>query len=100
MLLLGACVTKPATSAEYASCQAMERDMGVADRHDHGEMKGQGRNAMNLSHDRCRQILSQPAPARTSSETNCQAVRVIGHAANIIFLQRKNSSPTYLPPPQ
>ena len=44
MLLLGACVTRPATSAEYASCQAMERDMGVADRHDHGEMKGQGRN--------------------------------------------------------
>lgn len=70
MLLLGACVTRPATSAEYASCQAMERDMGVADRHDHGEMKGQGRNAMNLSHDRCRQILSQPAPARTSSENN------------------------------
>ncbi|HEY9579424.1 MAG TPA: hypothetical protein VIR65_06125 [Rhizorhapis sp.] len=70
MLLLGACVTRPATSAEYASCQAMERDMGVADRHDHGEMKGQGRNAMNLSHDRCRQILSQPAPARTSSEKN------------------------------
>src|SRR3546814_17275997 len=68
MLLLGACVTRPATSAEYASCQAMERDMGVADRHDHGEMKGQGRNAMNLSHDRCRQILSQPAPARRSEE--------------------------------
>lgn len=48
----------------------MERDMGVANRHDHGEMKGQGRNAMNLSHDRCRQILSQPAPAGTSSENN------------------------------
>ena len=70
MLLLGACVTRPATPAEYASCQAMERDMGVANRHDHREMKGQGRSAMNLSHDRCRQILSQPAPAEISSENN------------------------------
>jgi len=70
MLLLGACVTTPATPEEYASCQAMERDMGVADRHSHGEMKGQGRNPMNLSHSRCRQILSQPAPAGTSSENN------------------------------
>jgi len=48
----------------------MERDMGVANRHDHREMKGQGRSAMNLSHDRCRQILSQPAPAEISSENN------------------------------
>lgn len=66
MLLLGACVTTQATPAEYASCQEMERGMGVADRHDHGEMKGQGRNPMNLSHSRCRQILSQPAPAGTN----------------------------------
>ncbi len=70
MLLLGACATTQATPAEYASCRAMEQDMGVADRHDHGEMKGQGRNPMNLSHSRCRQILSQPAPAGTSSENN------------------------------
>jgi len=70
MLLLGACATTQATPAQYASCQEMERSMGVADRHDHGEMKGQGRNAMNLSHDRCRQILSQPAPAGASSENN------------------------------
>src|SRR3546814_19579087 len=81
MLLLGACVTRPATSAEYASCQAMERDMGVADRHDHGEMKGQGRNALNLSHDRCSPILSQPAPARHSSEKNYQALRFMVPAA-------------------
>src|SRR3546814_18740704 len=83
MLLLGACVTRPATSAEYASCQAMERDMGVADRPDHGEMKGQGRNAMNLSHDRCSQLPSPPAPARPSSAKNCQAVRFIGPAAQV-----------------
>lgn len=70
MLLLGACATTQATPAQYASCQEMERDMGVADRHDHREMKGQGRNPMNLSHSRCRQILSQPAPAGTSSENN------------------------------
>ena len=28
-----------------------------AEAHDHGEMKGQGRNPMNLSHDRCLRIL-------------------------------------------
>jgi len=49
-LLLGACVTTRPTSA-------MEGNMGLQTPHDHGEMKGQGRNPMNLSHDRCLQIL-------------------------------------------
>ncbi|WP_257558556.1 hypothetical protein [Sphingobium sp. CFD-2] len=56
-LLLGACVTTRPTSAQVESCRAMEGNMGLQTPHDHGEMKGQGRNPMNLSHDRCRRIL-------------------------------------------
>jgi hypothetical protein len=55
--LLGACATVPPTSAEIESCQKMEAEMGVGQRHDHNEMKGQGINPMNLSHARCMQIL-------------------------------------------
>jgi len=55
--LLSACATTPPTESQIASCRAMEGDMGLAARHDHAEMKGQGPNPMNLSHDRCRQIL-------------------------------------------
>lgn len=56
-LFLGACVTTPPTSAEVESCRAMESNMGLQTPHDHREMKGQGRNPMNLSHDQCLQIL-------------------------------------------
>ncbi len=66
MLLLGACATTQATPQEYAACQAMQQDMGTADRHSHSEVKGQGTSPMNLTHRRCRQILSQPAPAGTN----------------------------------
>jgi hypothetical protein len=55
--LLSACATTPPTETQIASCRQMEGNMGLAARHDHGEMKGQGLNPMNLSHDRCRQIL-------------------------------------------
>ena len=58
-LLLGGCVTTRATQAEVDSCRAMEEKMGLDQRHDHGEMKRQGRNPMNLSHDQCRKILRQ-----------------------------------------
>lgn len=61
--LLAGCTTmsgRTATSAERASCAEMEKDMGLGTPHDHAEMKGMGRNAMNLSHDRCVQILAQP----------------------------------------
>ena len=57
--LLGACATIPPTSAEIESCQRMESEMGVAQMHDHNEMKGRGINPMNLSHARCQQILKQ-----------------------------------------
>ena len=58
LALLGACATIPPTSAQIASCKAMEDNMGLATPHDHNEMKGQGRNPMNLSHDRCLRILT------------------------------------------
>lgn len=56
-LLLGACVTTRPTTAQVESCRAMENNMGLQTPHDHNEMKGQGRNPMNLSHDRCLQLL-------------------------------------------
>lgn len=59
--LLAGCVTpRMATSEERAACAEMEKDMGLGRTHDHAEIKGQGRNAMNLSHDRCVQVLAQP----------------------------------------
>ncbi len=61
--LLTGCVTPAepmATSQERASCVEMERSMGLGARHDHAEMRGMGRNPMNLSHDRCMQVLAQP----------------------------------------
>ena len=66
LLFLGACATTQATPEEYAACRAMEQDMGTGDRHSHAEVKGQGPSSMNLTHRRCRQILSQPAPAGTN----------------------------------
>ena len=61
--LLGGCATTSgsmATSKERAACAEMENDMGLRTTHDHGEMKGMGRNPMNITHDRCMQILAQP----------------------------------------
>jgi len=59
-LLAGWVTPRMATSQERAACAEMEKNMGLGTTHDHAEMKGQGRNAMNLSHDRCVQILAQP----------------------------------------
>lgn len=58
-MLTGCVTTKGATSEELAACAEMEKDMGLSRTHDHAEMKGQGRNAMNLSHDRCVAILAE-----------------------------------------
>ena len=60
LIALGGCVTtREATAEERASCERMEQNMGLGARHDHNEMKGQGLNPMNLSHERCKQILAQ-----------------------------------------
>lgn len=60
MISLGGCVTTRATQEQRASCERMEQAMGVNTTHDHGEMKGRGINPMNISHQRCQQILAQP----------------------------------------
>lgn len=58
LLVLGACVTTPATQeAQRASCAKMEADMGLVTTHDHAAMKGMGLNPMNLTHEQCAQIL-------------------------------------------
>ena len=61
-LLVGCATTgeRVATAEQRAACVDMEKDMGLGTAHDHAEMKGMGCNAMNLSHDRCMQILAQP----------------------------------------
>lgn len=61
--LLTGCATmngRMATSQERAACVEMEKDMGLQTTHDHAEMKAMGRNPMNMTHDRCMQILAQP----------------------------------------
>ena len=62
LALLGACATtgtKSATAEERAQCEAMAQQMGTQSTHDHGQMKGGVPNTMNLTHERCRQILAQ-----------------------------------------
>ena len=60
LVSLGGCATTRATPEQRASCERMEQTMGTNTTHDHGEMKGQGLNSMNLSHQRYQQILAQP----------------------------------------
>ena len=57
LLVAGCATTANYTPKERASCEAMEKDMGLGTMHDHQAMKGQGMNPMNLSHERCMQIL-------------------------------------------
>ena len=62
LLLAGACATTPAasyTEEERASCERMEAGMGLDTPHDHAAMKGTGMNPMNLSHERCIQIMGK-----------------------------------------
>ena len=63
VLMLTACVTPAATAEELAYCQRMASSMGTGPRHDHGATKGNPSSAMNISHRRCRQILSQSRQA-------------------------------------
>ena len=58
--LAGCVTTRPATMEQRASCEQMERNMGLNTTHDHAAMKGMGMNPMNLNHQRCVQILAQP----------------------------------------
>jgi hypothetical protein len=57
-LTLAACVTTAEPgSREFAYCERMERQMGTDHTHDHAVAKGMGINPMNVTHDRCRQML-------------------------------------------
>jgi hypothetical protein len=57
-LPLAACATIEPTQSEMAYCQEMERTMGTEHAHDHGHAKGMGLDPMNVTHDRCRKMLS------------------------------------------
>ena len=50
--------TRVATADERAYCERMAREMGTEAPHDHGEAKGLGPGAMNVSHRRCHAILA------------------------------------------
>lgn len=63
LMILAACATTNGasyTAEERASCVEMEKDMGTATVHDHNAMKGMGMNPMNITHERCQEILAQP----------------------------------------
>lgn len=58
-LPLAACATTAETrSKELAYCEQMERQMGTDHVHDHGAAKGMGLDPMNVTHARCRDMLS------------------------------------------
>lgn len=57
--LAGCATTRDATPEQRASCERMERTMGTNTTHDHNSLKGMGLNSMNLTHERCQQILAQ-----------------------------------------
>jgi hypothetical protein len=59
--LLAACATtQAATAEERAYCEQMAERMGVATTHDHAQMKGNPPNTMNVSHERCQQVMRSP----------------------------------------
>lgn len=57
---LSACATtRTATVEERAYCERMAEAMGIGTTHDHAAMKGMPANGMNLTHERCQQILAK-----------------------------------------
>lgn len=63
LMMLAGCATTNGgsyTAEERASCVEMEKDMGTGTVHDHNAMKGMGMNPMNITHERCQEILAQP----------------------------------------
>lgn len=57
LLFAGCATTREASAAERNSCEKMEQIMGTNSTHDHNSLKGMGMNSMNLSHERCQQII-------------------------------------------
>lgn len=63
LLVVAGCATTTGasyTAEERANCEAMEKDMGTGTVHDHNSLKGMGMNPMNISHERCQEMLAQP----------------------------------------
>lgn len=60
--LLSACAaTQVASAEERAQCEQMAGQTGVSPSHDHRQVTGQPRTAMNTMHERCRKILRDRA---------------------------------------
>lgn len=55
-----------ATAEERAECEKMAKEMGTEQRHEHSQDKGQGPSAMNMTHARCKEILTKPTPKKGS----------------------------------
>ena len=60
--LVACATTQTATAEERAYCARMAEEMGTRTTHDHGEMKGAPPNPLNVSHQRCQQIMASDAP--------------------------------------
>lgn len=59
-ILLTACATTPESRAkELAYCEQMESRMGTDHVHDHASARGAGVDPMNVTHARCRELLSR-----------------------------------------
>ena len=56
----GCATTQSASVADQQRCEEMARTMGTGTTHDHNQMKGQGTNPMNVTHERCQQTLANP----------------------------------------
>jgi hypothetical protein len=60
--LAGCATTQEASVEERAYCQGMAERMGLETTHDHGAMRGSPPNSMNISHERCQQIMREDRP--------------------------------------
>jgi len=59
VLLAGCATTQEASVEERAYCRNMAERMGLETTHDHGAMRGNPPNSMNVSHERCQQIMRE-----------------------------------------
>lgn len=59
VMLAGCATTQEATAEERAYCQQMAERMGLETTHDHGAMRGNPPSSMNISHERCQQVMRE-----------------------------------------
>jgi hypothetical protein len=60
-LALSACAhgQKVMTAEQRTECEKMAQQMDTQSTHDHGAMRGNPPNPMNMTHDQCRQMMAQ-----------------------------------------